>query len=428
MSDSSNYSNTSDLDDIEDIDLVTQLINQDQQVQGESSRRSRKAINRERDVAEARLMADYFGSSPKYPDYYFRRRYRMNRSLFLEIVQESDDGFVNEFVDDQVTLISRLDMSGPLHLHPNDSTALTIVSIKLKGTGNYQVWSCVIWKELKETYDKVDGSITFGLHHKIHTLKQNGSSVADYYHKLNALWKQFYAMIELPKFLFSLEKFYLMLEVLMLPSFLVYHLIELLLGSSSGVLSEGFHASAFVSNAANTRKFSKESNCGFNGHTIDRCFKIIGYPADFGKNKPGQNVKGKSISNNNSVGSSSSSGFTNEQMATIISLIKDNKVGKNVEANMAVNLCYSILKSHLKIAFKILRYLKSCHGLGIHIVKNPGMSLKAYSDVDWAKCVVTMKSMTGYCVFLNGSLVSWKSKKQITLSKSSTEAKYRALA
>ncbi|GJU26577.1 ALP1-like protein [Tanacetum coccineum] len=87
MSGSSSYSNTSDLDDFHDIDLVMQLINQDQQVQGESSRRSRNAINRERDVAEARCMADYFGSSPKYPDYYFRRRYRMNRSLFLEIVQ-----------------------------------------------------------------------------------------------------------------------------------------------------------------------------------------------------------------------------------------------------------------------------------------------------------------------------------------------------
>ncbi|GKC02974.1 ALP1-like protein isoform X1 [Tanacetum coccineum] len=55
MSDSSSYSNTSNLDDIHDIDLVMQLINQDQQVQGESSRRSRNAINRERDVAEALL-------------------------------------------------------------------------------------------------------------------------------------------------------------------------------------------------------------------------------------------------------------------------------------------------------------------------------------------------------------------------------------
>ncbi|GKB19126.1 hypothetical protein Tco_0853049 [Tanacetum coccineum] len=75
-------------------------------------------------------------------------------------------------------------------------------------------------------------------------------------------------------------------------------------------------------------------NCGFNGHTIDRCFKIIGYPADFGKKKSGQNFKKQSVSNNNFVKKSSSSGFTDEQMATLIYLIKDNKVGKTVQANM----------------------------------------------------------------------------------------------
>ncbi|GJT73239.1 ribonuclease H-like domain-containing protein [Tanacetum coccineum] len=88
---------------------------------------------------------------------------------------------------------------------------------------------------------------------------------------------------------------------------------------------------------------------------------------------------------------------------------------------------HSSLSSHLKIAFKILRYLKSCPGLGIHIVRTSGMFLNAYSDADWANCIVTRKSVTGYCVFLNNSLVSWKSKKQNTLSKSSTEAEYRAL-
>ncbi|GJY51151.1 hypothetical protein Tco_0441998 [Tanacetum coccineum] len=76
-------------------------------------------------------------------------------------------------------------------------------------------------------------------------------------------------------------------------------------------------------------------NCGFNGHTIDRCFKIIRYPADFGKKKSGQNFKKQNVSNNKSVGKSSSSGFADEQMATLISLIKDNKVGKNMQANMA---------------------------------------------------------------------------------------------
>ncbi|GJX18366.1 ribonuclease H-like domain-containing protein [Tanacetum coccineum] len=67
---------------------------------------------------------------------------------------------------------------------------------------------------------------------------------------------------------------------------------------------------------------------------------------------------------------------------------------------------HSPLTSHLKIAFKILRYLKSCPGLGIHITKTSGMFFNAYPDVDWAKCIVTRKSVTEYCVFLNNYLVS----------------------
>nr|GEZ00375.1 ribonuclease H-like domain-containing protein [Tanacetum cinerariifolium] len=56
-----------------------------------------------------------------------------------------------------------------------------------------------VWEELKETYDRVDGSVTFNLHHKINTLKQNGSTLVDYYHGLNAPWKQFDCLIELPR-------------------------------------------------------------------------------------------------------------------------------------------------------------------------------------------------------------------------------------
>ncbi|GKD95392.1 ribonuclease H-like domain-containing protein, partial [Tanacetum coccineum] len=52
-------------------------------------------------------------------------------------------------VHDPVTRISKLDISDPLHLHPNDTTALTVVSIKLKGTENYQVWSCAMLLALK---------------------------------------------------------------------------------------------------------------------------------------------------------------------------------------------------------------------------------------------------------------------------------------
>ncbi|GKF33399.1 hypothetical protein Tco_0106599, partial [Tanacetum coccineum] len=55
---------------------------------------------------------------------------------------------------------------------------------------------------------------------------------------------------------------------------------------------------------------------------------------------------------------------------------------------------HSPLKSHLKIAFKILRYQKGCPGLKIHFIKTSGMFLSAFSDADWAKCVITRKSVT----------------------------------
>ncbi|GJT42142.1 ribonuclease H-like domain-containing protein [Tanacetum coccineum] len=128
----------------------------------------------------------------------------------------TDEEYENEYGSeaDNVTLISKLDISNPLHLRPNDSATLTVVSVKLKGTENYQVWSYTmllalegknktrakhVWDELKETYDKVNGYATFNLNHKVNSLSQNGSPIADYYHKLNALWKQFNALVQLPR-------------------------------------------------------------------------------------------------------------------------------------------------------------------------------------------------------------------------------------
>lgn len=57
--------------------------------------------------------------------------------------------------------------------------------------------SSKVWEELKETYDKVDGSSTFNLYQQINAFSQNGSSVSEYYHKLNFLWRQFDALVKL---------------------------------------------------------------------------------------------------------------------------------------------------------------------------------------------------------------------------------------
>ncbi|GJY44903.1 ribonuclease H-like domain-containing protein [Tanacetum coccineum] len=54
--------------------------------------------------------------------------------------------------------------------------------------------------------------------------------------------------------------------------------------------------------------------------------------------------------------------------------------------------------------------------------------LVAYSDADWAGCPTTRRSTSGYCVFLGNNLLSWSSKRQPTLSRSSAEAEYRSVA
>jgi hypothetical protein len=56
------------------------------------------------------------------------------------------------------------------------------------------------------------------------------------------------------------------------------------------------------------------------------------------------------------------------------------------------------------------------------------MRVEVYTDVDWAECLDDRKSTSGYCAFVGGNLVSWRSKKQNVVARSTAEAEYRAMA
>ncbi|KAF5783598.1 putative RNA-directed DNA polymerase [Helianthus annuus] len=204
-----------------------------------------------------------------------------------------------------------------------------------------------VWTDLKESFDKVDGSVVYDLYKRINGISQNGSTVAEYYNRLTTMWKQFDAMVQLPtcscqaaknyndfstliklmQFLMGLDDVYQPVRTNLLtrepfPSVKVAFSIvsreESHRLSSNG--SKGQNVSfvtksnqSFDSRKKNTRGPNpnlKCSHCNMLGHTVDRCYEVIGYPPGFRKRPGGQSYRSNVSNNNNksnsTVGSSNS--------------------------------------------------------------------------------------------------------------------------
>ncbi|GJR34082.1 ribonuclease H-like domain-containing protein [Tanacetum coccineum] len=82
---------------------------------------------------------------------------------------------------------------------------------------------------------------------------------------------------------------------------------------------------------------------------------------------------------------------------------------------------------HFSALKRILRYVRGTLDYGLQLFSASTTDLVAFSEADWAGCHTTRRSTSGYCVFLGNNLLSWSSKRQPTLSRSSAEAEYRGV-
>ena len=83
-------------------------------------------------------------------------------------------------------------------------------------------------------------------------------------------------------------------------------------------------------------------------------------------------------------------------------------------------------ETHVLAVKMIFRYLKGTMNLGLWYPSKKSFSLRAYSDANWAGCVDDRKSTSGGAFFLGESLVAWISKKQTSISLSTTKVEYIA--
>lgn len=95
--------------------------------------------------------------------------------------------------------------------------------------------------------------------------------------------------------------------------------------------------------------------------------------------------------------------------------------------SVACQFMHSPTLEHFNLGKRIVRYLKGSVGHAIIMKDNGNTQIIGYYDANSAGNSIDRKLTTGYCTFVGGNLVIWKSKKQAVVARSSAETKYRSM-
>ncbi|KAG8489227.1 hypothetical protein CXB51_017298 [Gossypium anomalum] len=96
--------------------------------------------------------------------------------------------------------------------------------------------------------------------------------------------------------------------------------------------------------------------------------------------------------------------------------------------NKVCQYMHKPLDAHFKAVKQILRYLQGTLDYGLQFTRSSKLLLEVYSNASWGSDTDDRRSISGFCVFLGGNPISWSSRKQQVVSRSTAEAEYRNLA
>ncbi|GJW48067.1 ribonuclease H-like domain-containing protein [Tanacetum coccineum] len=322
---------------------------------------------------------------------------------------------IGEASGTNVDSINGLNGGNPLHMNPNNSTSTSLIPFKLTGPKNYRIWASAMKLALqaRNKYAFVDGSCVKSAYASSNVLSAQwdrcnvvvltwimNSVSADvymglvYFVNVGTVWKdlestydKFDALTKLPtcdcdankklethnklmklmQFLMGLDECYMSVRSSLLTrdplpkvkdAYVIVSREESHRGipESSSVIETKLNATSFAAKSSTILKGVITMNCGMIGHTIERCYELIGYPPGFKKvnnlikqigfkQNFNANSDVKTNDKQQSAGSQKiSSSFTPEQMKKLLSLINETSSG-SVHANMAVvsGYCVSLL-------------------------------------------------------------------------------------
>uniref|UniRef100_A0A3Q7GHU4 Reverse transcriptase Ty1/copia-type domain-containing protein n=1 Tax=Solanum lycopersicum TaxID=4081 RepID=A0A3Q7GHU4_SOLLC len=280
-----------------------------------------------------------------------------------------------------------------------------------------------VWEDLRERFDKVNASRAFFLHKEIVTLSQGTASVSSYFSRLRELWDEFETLMPPPSCACVEAKFLpesvttsdTSSDTSVSTSSLVdsHSLSEIVVGKELLVILVYVDDLLVTdSNLQHIQQVRKDLQHTFKMKDLGELKYFLGI--EFSRTNYEDTLLDDFGKYQRLIGRLLYLTMTRPDLAFVVQMLSQ--------------FMHSPKTSHMEAVIRVVKYIKGTAGLRLFMPSSKSSELTAYCESNWAACVESRRSVTGYVVKFGDAAISCKTKKQNTVSRSSAEAEFRSMA